>query len=181
MTKNKRKLILYISCSLDGYIAKPNDDLSFLSMVEQEGQDYGYADFIKTVDTVIVGRRTYDWVIGQGYEFPHSNKETYVITRQTRPNKGTINFYNGDLKSLLTELKNKEGKTIFCDGGSEIANQLLTDKLFDELILSIVPIIVGNGTRLFKEGIPEQELLLKSVNHFEKGLVQLHYELKKFE
>jgi dihydrofolate reductase len=76
---------------------------------------------------------------------------------------------------LLTELKNKEGKTIFCDGGSEIANQLLTDKLFDELILSIVPIIVGNGTRLFKEGIPEQELILKSVNHFEKGLVQLHY------
>ena len=71
------------------------------------------------------------------------------------------------------------GKNIFCDGGSEILNQLLTDKLFDELILSIIPIIVGNGTKLFKEGIPEQELKLKSVNHFEKGLVQLHYELKK--
>ena len=81
MTNNKRKLILYISCSLDGYIAKPNDDLSFLSMVEQEGQDYGYADFIKTVDTVIVGRRTYDWVIGQRYEFPHSDKVSNDVTR----------------------------------------------------------------------------------------------------
>ena len=179
MNKSKRKLILYISCSLDGYIAKPNDDLSFLSIVEHEGQDYGYADFVQSVDTVIVGRKTYDWVIGQGYEFPHSDKESYVITRQARPNKGNINFYNGDLKSLVTELKNKEGKNIFCDGGSEILNQLLTDKLFDELILSIIPIIVGNGTKLFKEGIPEQELKLKSVNHFEKGLVQLHYELKK--
>ncbi len=179
MNKSKRKLILYISCSLDGYIAKPNNDLSFLSIVEHEGQDYGYADFIHSVDTVIVGRKTYDWVIGQGYEFPHSDKESYVITRQARPNNGSINFYNGDLKSLVTELKNKEGKNIFCDGGSEILNQLLTDKLFDELILSIIPIIVGNGTKLFKEGIPEQKLKLKSVNHFEKGLVQLHYELKK--
>ncbi len=181
MNKSKRKLILYISCSLDGYIAKPNDDLSFLSIVEHEGQDYGYADFVQSVDTVIVGRKTYDWVTGQGYEFPHSDKESYVITRQARPNKGSINFYNGDLKSLVTELKNKEGKNIFCDGGSEILNQLLTDKLFDELILSIIPIIVGNGTKLFKEGIPEQELKLKSVSQFEKGLVQLHYELKKGE
>ena len=178
MNKSKRKLILYISCSLDGYIAKPNDDLSFLSIVEHQGQDYGYVDFVKSVDTVIVGRKTYDWVIGQGYEFPHTDKETYVITRQARPNKGSINFYNGDLKSLVMELKNKEGKNIYCDGGSEILNQLLTEKLFDEIILSIIPIIVGNGTKLFKEGIPEQELKLKSVYHFEKGLVQLQYELK---
>lgn len=55
-----RKVILYISTSLDGYIAKPNDDLSFLSIVEQKGEDYGYAEFVKTVDAVIVGRKTYD-------------------------------------------------------------------------------------------------------------------------
>lgn len=64
---NNRKLILYIACSLDGYIAKPNDDLSFLSMVDRTGEDYGYDDFVKTVDTVIVGRKTYDWVINQIY------------------------------------------------------------------------------------------------------------------
>jgi len=84
---NNRKLILYIACSLDGYIAKPNDDLGFLNRVQKEGEDYGYNDFVSTVDTVIVGRKTYDWVTGQGFEFPHSDKETYIITRQEKPNK----------------------------------------------------------------------------------------------
>ena len=75
---NGRKLILYISCSLDGFIAKPNDNLGFLSIVEKEGEDYGYNEFIEKVDTVIVGRRTYEWVIGQGYEFPYTDKEAYI-------------------------------------------------------------------------------------------------------
>ncbi|MBD3275107.1 MAG: dihydrofolate reductase, partial [Candidatus Marinimicrobia bacterium] len=60
---NKRKLILYIACSLDGYIAAPDDDLSFLDRVQKEGEDYGYADFVSSVDTVILGRKTYDWVM----------------------------------------------------------------------------------------------------------------------
>ncbi|TAF68076.1 MAG: dihydrofolate reductase, partial [Cytophagales bacterium] len=80
---NPRKLILYISCSLDGYIAQPNDDLSFLSIVQKEGEDYGYNDFVASIDIVIVGRKTYDWVIGQGYEFPHADKTSYIITRQS--------------------------------------------------------------------------------------------------
>ena len=60
-----RKLILYIATSLDGFIAKPNDDLSFLSMVQEEGEDYGYTSFIETIDAVIVGRKTYDWVMAE--------------------------------------------------------------------------------------------------------------------
>lgn len=178
MTMNKRKLILYISCSLDGYIAKPNDDLGFLSIVQKEGEDYGYNDFVATVDTVIVGRKTYDWVVGQGYDFPHADKESYIITRHKRQKEGNLNFYNGDLKTLVTDLKAKNGKNIFCDGGSEILNQLLSEKLFDELILSVVPILVGNGTRLFKDGRPEQELELISVTNYDSGLVQLRYKMK---
>lgn len=173
-----RKLILYISCSLDGYIAKPNDDLSFLSVVQKEGEDYGYYDFVATVDTVIVGRKTYAWVVGQGYDFPHADKESYIITRQELPKKGNLTFYNGDLKALVKELKAKEGGNIFCDGGSEIVNQLLTEKLFDELIISVVPVIVGNGIRLFKDGRPEQELELVSVKNYDSGLVQMHYKMK---
>lgn len=110
---NNRKLILYISCSLDGYIAKPNDDLSFLSIVQKEDEDYGYNDFVKTVDTIIVGRKTYDWVIGQGYDFSHADKESYIITRQERSKQGNLTFYNGDLRTLLTELKEKNGENIF--------------------------------------------------------------------
>jgi dihydrofolate reductase len=171
-----RKLILYIACSLDGYIAKPGDDLGFLGVVEQEGEDYGYADFVKTVDAVIVGRKTYDKVLSMGFEFPHADKDAYIITRTPRPNIGSIKFYTGDISSLVGRLKMEAGKNIFCDGGAEIVNELLNAYLIDEFIISVVPILVGSGTKLFKDGRPEQKLTLVSVKSFEKGLIQLHYK-----
>ena len=171
-----RKVILYIATSLDGYIAQPNDDLSFLSIVEQEGQDYGYADFVKTVDTVIVGRKTYDKVISMGFDFPHADKDAYIITRTPRPSIGSVKFYTEDLKSLVDKLKSENGKNIFCDGGAEIVNELLKDDLIDEFIISVIPILVGNGTKLFKDGRPEKKLELVSVKSFDKGLTQLHYK-----
>lgn len=170
-----RKVILYIACSLDGYIAKPNDDLSFLSIVQEDGEDYGYEAFVNTVDTVILGRKTYDWVMAQVPEFPHADKTTFVITRQAKPSVGNTHFYSGNLKELLTRLKAEEGKHIFIDGGAEIVNELLKDQLIDELIISVIPILVGNGTKLFKDGRPEQLLELVSTKQFPKGLVQLHY------
>ncbi len=171
-----RKVVLYIATSLDGYIAKANDDLGFLSIVEQEGQDYGYADFVKTVDAVIVGRKTYDKVISMGFDFPHTDKDAYIITRTPRPSIGSIKFYTGDLKSLVGRLKSENGKNIFCDGGAEIVNELLKGDLIDEFIISVIPILVGSGTKLFKDGRPEQKLELVSIKSFDKGLTQLHYK-----
>jgi len=174
---NTRKLILYISCSLDGYIAQPGDDLSFLGKVQREGEDYGYNDFTSTVDTVIMGRRTYDWILNQGVDFPHQDKESYIITRTERPSENGMNFYNGNLRDLIVKLKSENGKNIFCDGGAEIVNELLKEKLFDELIISVIPVLLGNGIRLFKEGIPAQDLALVSSKSFESGLMQLHYKI----
>ena len=171
-----RKVVLYIAMSLDGYIAKPNDDLGFLSIVEQEGQDYGYEEFIKTVDAVILGRKTYEKVISMGFGFPHINKDAYIITRTPRPAIGSVKFYTGELKSLIEKLKSENGKNIFCDGGAEIVNELLKQDLIDELIISIIPILVGDGTKLFIDGRPEQKLEFVSVKSFEKGLTQLHYK-----
>jgi len=171
-----RKLVLYIACSLDGYIAKPNDDLSFLKRVQSKNEDYGYGDFISNVDTVIVGRKTYEWVINQGYSFPHTNKECYIMTRTPRAKEGNLVFYTGDIKELVLGLKKKPGKNIFCDGGSEVVHQLLEKKLLDELIVSVVPTLVGNGIRLFKDGRPEQEFELLSATSFGSGLVQLKYK-----
>lgn len=173
-----RKVILYIATSLDGYIAQLNDDLSFLSIVEQEGQDYGYADFLRTVDAVIVGRKTYDKVISMGFDFPHTDKDTYIITRTPRKNIGSLKFYTDSLKPLVQKLKSENGKNIYCDGGAEIVNELLKDNLIDEFIISVIPILIGNGTRLFKDGRPEQKLELVSVKSFDKGLTQLHYKRK---
>ena len=164
--------------SLDGYIAKPNDDLSFLSIVEKDGEDYGYKNFIKTIDTVIIGRRTYDWVMNQVQTFPHSDLDTYVLTRTPRPSIGKTNFYTGNIKNLVLSLKNQNGKNIFVDGGAEVVNQMLADGLIDDFIISIIPIMIGEGIRLFKDGLPEQVLELIDVKKFETGLVQLHYSRK---
>jgi dihydrofolate reductase len=170
-----RKVIVYIAMSLDGYIAKPNDDLGFLSIVQKKEEDYGYKDFIKTVDTVLLGRKTYDWVMKQVTEFPHADKTTYVITRTDRPGIGKRIFYTGDLNALLTRLKHEPGKNIFVDGGAEIVNELLKQNLVDEMIISVIPVLVGDGTRLFKDRRPEQKLELVDAKQFDTGLVQLHY------
>lgn len=172
------KVVLYIASSLDGYIAKPGDDLSFLSMVEMPGEDYGYGDFIATIDKVILGRKTYDWVMKQVPVFPHADKECYVLTRNSKESIENTHFYSGDIQELVQTLKAKGGKNIFCDGGAKTANSLLKLGLIDELILSVIPIILGDGIRLFEEGIPERMLKLLSSKCYPSGLVQLHYVLR---
>ena len=175
-----RKVSLFIAMSLDGYIAKPNDDLSFLKMVEKEGEDYGYAVFSETIDTLIIGRKTYDYVlreIGPSH-YDNGSREVYVITRNQRPKIGRTSFYSGDLADLIKTLQSQEGKNIYCDGGSEVINELLKLDLVDEFIISVVPVLLGNGTRLFKEGIPELTLDLFDVKSFDTGLAQLHYRRK---
>jgi dihydrofolate reductase len=173
--ESDRKVILYIAMSLDGYIAKPDGDLGFLSIVEQPGQDYGYSDFIKTVDTVIMGRKTYDKVISIGDGFPHSDKAAYIITRTPRPDTGSVKFYTDNLKELVVKLKAMQGKNIFVDGGAEIVNELLEDDLIDVFYISIIPVLLGDGIPLFKSGRPEMKLKLIGSKEFEKGLVQLYY------
>ena len=170
-----RKVILYIAMSLDGYIATHDDDLGFLSLVEQEGEDYGYADFVKKVDAVIVGRKTYDKVRSMGFEFPYSDKDAYIITRTVRASVGSAKFYTGNLKELVARLKSEPGKHIFVDGGAEIVNELLKDDLIDEFYISVIPVLLGDGISLFKSGRPEIGLKLISSKSFDKGLVQLHY------
>lgn len=176
-----RSLTIYIAASLDGYIAKPNDDLSFLKLVEKEGEDYGYAEFTKTIDTIILGRKTYDWVVREigSSHYDNGERNVYVITRTARPGVGKTTFYSGDLTELVQKLKSENGKNIYCDGGAEIINELMRSDLIDEFIISIIPVLVGNGTRLFKDNRPEQNLELVNVKSFDTGLTQLHYKRKK--
>ncbi len=170
-----RKVLLYIAMSLDGYIARPDGDIDWLSSVQREGEDYGYGDFINTVDTVIIGRKTYDKVLSFGVPFPHSDKECYIITRSERPPIGKIIFYTNNLKDLVASLKGKQGGNIFVDGGAEIVNTMMKHGLFDEYIISIIPVFLGNGIRLFNDARPEESVTLVSAVSFDSGLVQLHY------
>lgn len=172
------KLTLYIAASLDGFIAGENDNLDFLSKVAQEGEDYGYHDFVSSVDTVILGKNTYDWVMKHVDEFPHANKKSYVITsKNIETNNNTI-FYNGNLEELIKQLKAIPESHIFCDGGAQIVNQLLKLKAIDDIILSIIPVILGKGTRLFSNDNPSIDLELLSSKSFTSGLVQIHYKQK---
>lgn len=173
-----RKLSLFIATSLDGFIAQPNDDLSFLKMVEKEGEDYGYASFIERIDTIILGRKTYDYVLREigSSHYDNGQREVYVITRTNRSKVGKTTFYSGNLTTLVKQLKAEHGKGIYCDGGAEIINALLKDDLIDELIISIIPILLGCGTRLFDGSGPEQLLELVDSKSYDSGLVQLHYE-----
>jgi dihydrofolate reductase len=174
---SERKVIVYIAASLDGYIAGPDNSMEFLSIVNEEGQDYGYFSFIESVDTAIMGRKTYDWVMTQVDEFPHAAMDSFIITRTPRPSKGKLKYYSGELKTLILKLKSEEGKHIFIDGGAEIVNQLLKENLIDEIIVSVIPILLGNGVRLFQDGRPEQGIQLLEAKSFPKGLVQLHYKV----
>ena len=175
-----RKISLFIAMSLDGYIAKPNDDLSFLKLVEKEGEDYGYAEFTSKIDTIIIGRKTYDYVVNEigASHYDNGQRDIYVITRTERPQVGRTTFYTGNITELVKQLKSENGKNIYCDGGAEVINELLKHNLIDEFIVSVIPVLLGNGTRLFKDGRPEQALEFITAKTFETGLAQLHYKRK---
>lgn len=173
---SERKLVLYISMSLDGYLAGPGDDLSFLSAVEKPGEDYGYGAFTATVDTYIVGRRTYDKVLDMVGHFPPAKQFTcYVMTRQQRESSDGVTFYNGDIGDLVRSLKAKPGKNIYCDGGGEIVKLLMKENLIDEYTVSVIPTILGDGIRLFNGGTPPIQLAALEPKYFDTGLVQLKY------
>jgi len=175
-----RKLILYISMSLDGFIATKDDDLSWLSIVEKEGEDYGYESFNKTVDTYIVGSKTYEKILSMtdGIFPPADKHKCYVITRKERKSENGVIFYNKGIENLINELKSVEGKNIYCDGGAILVKMLMDHSLIDEYIISIIPIILGNGKRLFRGETQRIHLESFSCKQYESGLIQVHYKKK---
>jgi dihydrofolate reductase len=171
-----RELILYIAQSLDGFIAPPDEELDFLNTVAVEGEDYGYADFVSTCDTVIMGRRTYEKVLAMGVPDPHPERTLYVITSRPGPSTERIIFHTGDPVALVHELKARPGKRIYCDGGAQLVHTLAQHDLIDRYIISSIPVLLGGGIRLFKEGRPQQGLKLVRSQAYASGLVQGQWE-----
>lgn len=173
----QRKIMLFIATSLDGYIATEDDSLDWLFKVEGEG-DNGYSEFYNTVDTVIMGRRTYDWLLEQELEsFPYEGKVCYVFSRTIGQDNEHVQFFSGDIVNFTNQLKNKEGKNIWVMGGGDLVHSFIKEKLVDELIITVSPVLIGRGIPLFKETDFETELILKSINRFNQ-FAELHYEVK---
>lgn len=172
-----RKLILYIATSLDGYIAKEDDSLNWLFKVEGEG-DNGYSDFYETVDTIIMGRKTYEQILVlENGNFPYQNKKCYVFSQTISENNDNVTFLSRDLIPFVNELKEQEGNNIWIVGGGQLLHSFLKEKLVDELRVTIAPAVIGKGIPLFKEDDYEMELFLKEIKRYNQ-FVELQYDVK---
>ena len=165
---------LFIAASLDGYIAGPDDDLSWLFT----DADYGFSDFYSEVDTLIMGRGTYDVVQSFG-EWPYKDKRTVVVSRKGDVQIDTpdTEVYSSDLPSLIERLREKECNNVWLVGGGELVRSFLEQGLLDQLTVSMHPILLGKGVPLFPGGFRRTMLLLKDTEIFEGGLVQLNYHV----
>ena len=167
-----------MATSLDGYIATKNNGLEWLEVVNTEGEDYGYAKFSSTIDTILMGRNTYDVV--KGFEpWPYEGKRFAVYTRSTIDSLHGAFSVNGDMRAIFKKLGEQGAKRIYVDGGQTIRTALEAGLILD-ITLSIIPILLGSGIKLFDEmpGFKDQKKLnLIKSEQFPSGLVQISYSL----
>lgn len=176
-----RKVILYIAMSLDGYIADKDGGVSWLNGDGSDSENEGsYSEFIETVDTVIMGYKTYHQVVTElsPNEWVYSGMKSYVITHKEMQSTDEIIFTDKPLESLMEELKEKNGKDIWICGGSSIVNQMIEFELIDEICVSVIPVILGEGIRLFDAHKKTTNLNLVSTRSY-NGITDLRYEVKK--
>ena len=171
-----RKIRLFIASSLDGYIARTNGEVDWLFT----DQDYGYAEFFAQIDTVLMGNKTYQQILGFG-EYPYKGKEGFVFSKTLlRETDNNVEFVGGDLKSFINTLRQSSGRDIWLVGGAQTIHYFMKHGFVDELILSIHPIILGDGIPLI---VNDPSLLtpleLKDVRTYDSGLLQVSYDLKK--
>lgn len=161
--------------SLDGFVAGKDDDILWLSPYEDV--DYGYNEFFATVGAIIEGRRTYDMGVKQGWGNVHP-VPTFILTHKApaeKPANPDTVFTSDDLQEVLRQAKEKTDKNIWISGGAHVAQEFLKRGLVDEFILTIVPVILGEGIRLLDNIDQRIPLTLQEVKTFDKGLVQCIY------
>lgn len=175
---HSRKIIVHIATSADGYIARPDGDLEWLTSRPAPEGFYGMNDFIKSVDTMLLGRKTYDESLRLGAKFDSTNT-TIVFSRTAPPDKvpSGVEFVNEEIISLVRRLREQPGKNIWLMGGGELIAAFLDAQAIDEFVVSVVPVFIGDGIPLIARRHRHVPLELLSTQRFEDGLVQLHYRI----
>jgi dihydrofolate reductase len=173
--KHLRKIKLFIASSLDGYISREDGDIGWLFT----DADYGYLKFYNSIDTVLMGRRTYDKAL-EFNKYPFKNKKSYIFSknRLAKTKDRDVEFIS-DIIEFVKHILKMKGKDIWLVGGSDIISIFLNANLIDEVILSIHPIILGKGIPLFKNIHRQLDLKLINSGSYTSGLIQSHYEVKK--
>ena len=166
-----RLLKLFIASSLDGYIAGPNSEIDWLF----SGGDYGYFHFLDSIDTVIMGNKTYELMLSFG-DTHYAGKRNYVFSRQKKENTEHITFIHDRITEFVTELKNENSeKGIWLVGGGEIISQCYNAGLIDVYIIAVHPVILGSGIALFPSLDHQENLVLSDTKIYPDGLLQLFY------
>ena len=174
----KRKIILYIAMSLDGYIADRVGGVDWLAGQDPNDEEAGsYPEFINSVDTVLLGYRTYHQIINElsPKSWVYSGKQSYVFTKRDISDTEDIKFVHEDVCSFVKKLKSREGKDIWVCGGAGIANALIRQNLIDRYHISVVPILIGDGLTLFEKANPKIPLKLIKTEVY-NGIIDLVYE-----
>jgi dihydrofolate reductase len=178
---------IHMVSSLDGIIAKKDNSVSWFETVDyyEQGVELTEEDtkkFLKTIDCYVMGARTYQHALelSRSYGWAYGDVPTIVVTHRDLPiERQNIEFYSGDLKTLVNEQLKPKYNNVWLVGGAMLAKKFIRLKLADEIRLSVIPIILGSGTPFWDQIGQEQALHLKAVTPYKSGMVELWYEVKK--
>src|SRR5512141_1325767 len=175
MTK-RRNVIVHIATSADGYIARPDGDLEWLTSRPAPAGFYGMGEFVKSIDTKILGRKTYDASMQLGAKF--DAKSRYIVFSRRAPPADApsgVEFVNGAIGPFVSRLREQPGKDIWLMGGGELIASFLDEHAIDEFVVSVAPVFIGDGIPLIARRHRHTTLDLQAVERFEDGVVQLRY------
>ena len=172
-------LIYYVAASLDGYIARPDGSVDWLHGYDSGGDDHGYTAFYASIDGLLMGRTTYLQCLGFG-QWPYPDKPALVMTRSNHLPQAApqVELQHCSPSEALQALQAKGCQRVWLVGGGSLAGNLLAAGLLDEVIVSIIPHLLGAGVPLFSIGL-EQRLQLLEQRSFPSGIVQVRYQVLK--
>lgn len=171
--------------SLDGVIAKRDNSVSWFEITdnyEKGASEPNAEEFLKTIDCYVMGSRTYEHALelSTSNGWAYGNVPTIVVTKRTLPNdKPNLEFYSGDLNKLVNDRLKPSYKNVWLVGGAMLAREFIRLKLADEIRVSILPVVLGDGLLFFDHLGKELALHLKDVTAYKNGMVELWYEIKK--
>ena len=175
------KICAYIATSLDGFIARPDGGLDWLPQPVEGGEDYGYGEFFASIDAIVMGRNTFDTVLSFG-EWPYADKPMWVLSSRELALPAfvppIVTRWSGSLTALVEELTVHRVKKVYVDGGKTIQS-FLRAGLLDEVTITTIPVLIGQGIPLFGSLEADVKLKLMESRAFEDGLVQNRYAVLK--
>lgn len=177
-----RKVVLFIASSLDGFIARKDGAIDWLPGSGVEGseevddvEEHGYDELMERTDSLIMGRKTYEPVLTFG-DWPYDGRECYVATSKKLKEDKNVQFVE-DAVEVLTRLRKEKGKDIWLVGGGGLNGSLLNAGLVDEIIVTVIPVVIGEGIKLFENVDKDAKLKLVDSKSFKSGMVQLRYQV----